>query len=493
MPVETLKGAESMSDQTESREMEVQRHGLMYLFSTVGMTVAGFFATMFYAHWVGAAVLGAYFLFLSYYGILSLFSDSGIGSAGVKRISEGRDQDAYYTVCLVLRLLVYLVTIAVFILFRDRFADLNQAGLFWILIVVVGIGIINSQIGTSIGGCNRLGLAASTSLINNLVRIGIQVTLVYLGYQVAGLIGGLVAGILVQIAIESRFIDLHLSRFSWTHVRSIFTYSTWAFLTSSGNVIFEYVDIIVIGYFMTVADVGVYGICWTFSSAAIFVSIALQNTLFVKVSRWRAEGDENAVSVSLSRAFTYSLLFSVPIFFGGLFLGGPLLYYLYGADFSSGVVPLLLLIGMRVIQSIQMIYFTYLMAIDQAREAFLVTGTMAVTNLVLDLLLIPIFGLSGAAIASLVTIGISTVFARHQLGKFVQITRDRKTLLEIAISAALMSAGLFLLVRFVGVTSAVQAALYVGIGAGIYFGAMIAMDENIRASLSRITRITWNP
>jgi O-antigen/teichoic acid export membrane protein len=482
-----------MTDPNESQELEVQRHGMMFLVSTLGMTIAGFFATMFFAHWVGAEVLGEYFLFMSYFGILTLFSDSGIEYAGVKRISEGMDPDAYYTASLVLRILVYTFTIAVFILFRDRFVDLNQAGLFWILIAALGIGILSSQIRTSISGCNRLGLAASMALLNNLVRIGVQVILVYLGLRVLGLVGGMVIGILVQIAIESRFIDLHLRRFKWDHVRNLFTYSVWAFLTSSGNTVFEYVDVLVIGYFLAVSDVGVYGICWTFSSCAIFVSTALSNTLFVKVSRWNSAGDQNAVTLSLSRSCTYSLMFSIPILFGGLFLGGPLLYYLYGADFSLGVISLLILIGMRVIQAIQQIYFTYLMALDHAQRAFLVTGTMAATNLLLDLFLVPIFGIAGAAGASLVTIGTSTIFAHHELGKLTKIIPDSKTLLEIGIAVGLMSAGLFGLVHFIGISSAVGAAAFVGIGAAIYFGSLIAMDARIRESILQISEIRWNP
>jgi O-antigen/teichoic acid export membrane protein len=298
---------------------------------------------------------------------------------------------------------------------------------------------------------------------------------------------------LIQIAIESRFIDLHLGRFTRSHLRSIFTYSIWAFLTSSGNTIFEYVDLLVIGYFLAVSDVGVYGICWTFSSCAIFVSMALSNTLFVKVSRWNSVGDRGAVSLSLSRAVTYSLMFSVPILLGGLFLGGPLLYYLYGADFSLGTVPLLLLIGMRVLQAIQQIYFTYLMALDHAQKAFYVTGTMAVTNLILDILLVPILGIAGAAFASLITIGTSTLFAHLQLGNLTHIIPERKALLEIAVSAGLMTAGLLGLVRIVTISSAFQAAALVGIGATIYFGSLIAMDEEIRKSAMQIPRIKWNP
>ena len=42
---------------------EIQRHGTMYLISSLGITLAGFFATIFYAHWVGAEILGEYFYF----------------------------------------------------------------------------------------------------------------------------------------------------------------------------------------------------------------------------------------------------------------------------------------------------------------------------------------------------------------------------------------------------------------------------------------------
>ncbi len=482
-----------MSSRTESRETEVQRHGMMFLISTIGITIAGFFATMFYAHRVGAEVLGIYFLFLSYYGILSLFSDSGIEYAGVKRISEGRDPDAYYTASLILRIVVYSLTVAVFVIFRNRFVDLNEAGLFWVLIAVVGLGIINAQIRTSIVGCNRLGLAASTGLANNLFRIGIQLILVYLGFRVLGLIGGLIAGILLQIVIESRFIDLHLSRFTWVHVKDIFTYSTWAFLTSSGNTAFEYVDLLVIGYFMAVSDVGVYGICWTFSSCAIFIAMALSNTLFVKVSRWNSTGDQKAVGLSLSMACTYSLMFSVPILFGGLLLGGPLLYYLYGADFSMGGIALILLIGMRVIQSLQQIYYTYLMALDHVREAFFVTGTMAVTNLLLDILLVPVFGVPGAALASLVTVGISTIHAHFHLAKFTPILFDRVVLKKIGIAVFAMLLVLLALMHIIPISGALQPISLVGAGAAVYFGLLLAMDKGIRSSFWRIFKIEWNP
>jgi O-antigen/teichoic acid export membrane protein len=482
-----------MPEGIESREMEVQRHGMMFLFTTVGITVAGFFATMFYAHWVGAEILGIYFLFLSYYGILTLFTDSGVGYAGVKRISEGKDQDAFYTASLMLRVLLYGLTIAVFVIFQNRFVDLNQSGLFWVLIVIVGLDIINAQMGTSIAGCNRLGLSASSNLLNNLFRIGTQVFLVYAGYRLFGLIGGLIAGILIQIAVQSRFVDLHLRRFTLSHIRNLFTYSIWAFLTSSGSVVFEYIDVLVIGYFMAVSDVGIYGVCWNFSSCAIFIALALSNALFVKVSRWSSAGERDAIAVSLSLACTYSLIFAIPLLVGGVLLGGPLLYYFYGATFASGLLTLIILFIMRTIQSLQQIFFTFLMGVDQAQKAFSVTLVMAIANLGLDIFLVPAWGIVGAAIASLLTIGMSTVYAYFQISGIIPTTFDWRSIGHVLLAATVMGASILLMDRIIPRNGASHALVLVVMGALVYFLVLVVIDPDVRRAGLQIFRIKWNP
>ena len=57
---------------------------------------------MYFAHTVGAGVLGGYFLFMAYFGIINLVSDGGFGGAAIKRISEGEEQDAYFSAFFVL-------------------------------------------------------------------------------------------------------------------------------------------------------------------------------------------------------------------------------------------------------------------------------------------------------------------------------------------------------------------------------------------------------
>jgi O-antigen/teichoic acid export membrane protein len=74
----------------------IQRQSVIYVASTIGLTVVGFVSTIYFAHTLGPAPLGAYFLFLAYFGIFYLIGDGGFGGAAVKRISEGKEPDEYF-------------------------------------------------------------------------------------------------------------------------------------------------------------------------------------------------------------------------------------------------------------------------------------------------------------------------------------------------------------------------------------------------------------
>jgi O-antigen/teichoic acid export membrane protein len=475
------------------KELEVQRHGIMYLISSAGITLLGFLATMFYAHWVGAEVLGLYFLFLSYFAVLGLFSDLGVGYAATQRICSGLDQNEYFTVNLTLRLIFYSIICTVIILFRNYFADLNSSGLLFVLLVVLGISTFSSIISVAIGASNRLGLAASVSLLNNITRICVQIIVVFLGYQVYGLIGGLIAGLLVEIVIQLKFIDYHLKKFQWTHVKSIFSFSTWAVLTTTGVVLFDSVPLIIIAHFLPVSEVGIFGICWAFSFFALFISTALVNTLFVKVSRWNAQKDQSAIALSLSRATTYSLIFALPILTGGILLGHNLLYYLYGASFAAGATTLIIIIAMRVIQSVLNLYTNFLMATDHAKQG--VVGILAgiSANIILSLLLVPHIGIAGAAVGALVNVIISIFIARMYLARIIPISIERKSIRHIFLATIVMTISLFVLGMLPLNQSSLQTIMMVIIGAAIYFAVLLKLNQQIRDDAFRTFKITWVP
>ena len=382
---------------------------------------------MYFARTVGADVLGAYFLFLAYLSIIGLVADGGFGGAAVKRISEGEEQDAYFSAFVVLRSVFVTVVLVALITLRGYFVDLDSAGTFIWLLVALVVSLLHGAVSSGIAGCGKMGINATAGFINNISRILIQVVAVFLGYGVAGLAGGFVLGMLVGSIIQLRFFDLRFVRFGWRHLKSLSSFSFWSFLVSGGGLVFVYSDSVMIGYFLNNADVGVYRVIFQFTALAAFTTSALRGTLWPRVSRWDKIGETGLIAESLSRAFTYSLILALPLFVGGALLGDKLLYFFYGADFVS-YTTLMILFTVQIVNIFQYFFTTYLSAMNQLKELFKITVVAVAANIALNAALIPVMGISGAAVATLVTMSLNAIMARRVLARTITLRAERSSL-----------------------------------------------------------------
>ena len=465
---------------------EVQRQSIVSFIWQIAYTFLGMLSTMYFAHTVGAGVLGAYFLFLAYYGIFVLISDGGFGGAVIKRISEGEEQDAYFSAFFVLRSVFVTVVIVALIAFRNYFVDLNDAGIFiWLLMALI-VALLYGAVQGGIAGCGKMGIHATCIFIDTISRILIQVAAVFLGYGAAGLVGGFVAGTLVGFLIGLRFLDLRFVRFGWRHIKSLSTFSFWLFLTSGGVIVYTNADTVMIGYFLNNADVGVYRVVMLFTSIAAFTTNALRSTLWPKVSRWGKTGEIAIIEESFSRAINYSLLLAVPIFAGGVLLGDRLLYFFYGAEFADGYTTLVILLIVQVVNVFQFLFTTYLGALDLQKEAFKVTAVAATANIILNFLLIPVIGISGAAIATLVTMGLNAVLARRVLSRSIKIRLEHDSLLNILKASAAMALFVGGYRMFVPLSSVWLTLVPVVLGAGVYGVLILKFDRKIYEELKGI-------
>ena len=417
----------------------VQRQSIISLFWQIAFTAIGFLSTMYFAHTVGAAILGAYFLFTAYNGIFGMVTDGGFGGAAVKRISEGEEPDAYFSAYFVLRLLFTIIVVLTLLVLRDYFVDLNTSGMFIWLLLALMVSVLAGPISSGVAGAGKMGIRTTCAGIGNISRIILQVLAIYLGYEAAGLAGGSVAGILIAAIIEFRFFDLRFVRFKWHHIKSLSIFSFWLFLTSGGVLVFSQADTVLIGYFMDNADVGIYRVALQFTMVATFTTYAIRHTLWPKVSRWGKSGEIGLVEESLARGISYSLILAVPVFMGGVLLGDKLLYFFYGAEFATGYTTLMVLLAVQVVNVFQYFFTMYLDALDYPKESFKVTAVGVVANIVLNIALIPLIGILGAAIATLVTMTLNAVLAKRALSKLMTIRLERRSLLNIMTASVVMA------------------------------------------------------
>lgn len=457
----------------------IERQSVISFFSMIVLTCFGYIATMYFAHVLGPSILGGYFLFLAYVGIFDLIGDSGFGSAAVKRISEGKEQNAFFSAFVSLRIVFLIVSITILIIAKSHLVDLNVEGLFFPLVVALIIGAFSSSTANGIFGTGQVGISKIGELFNFIIRELVQIGAVFLGYGLAGLYGGFIAGLMAGGILYFRFLPLHLASFSWRHVKSLLKYSIWVLLGAGSGLIFTYADVIMIGYFWSNSEVGIYRTTLQLTSVATFIAVSLNSVLFPKISRWNTENNLKAIERSLSRAFSYSLLLAVPVCAGGFIIGDRLLYYLYGAPFVAGTTSLAILLVVQVVNVFMSLLTMSLGAFNRPDQSFKVTAIAALINIMVNFILIPKIGIVGAALGTLTAVVVNVGLAYLFLSKLIDVKIERRTVGSI-LSAGLIMAIIVEVVRmFVPLEHVVAVLGIVALGAITYTLVLFYIDRGI--------------
>jgi O-antigen/teichoic acid export membrane protein len=308
-----------------------------------------------------------------------------------------------------------------------------------------------------------------------------------LGFGVAGLAGGFVGGLIAGGIANFRYLDLKLVRFRLSHLKNLSGFSFWIFLTASGSLVFTYADTILIGFFMSNADVGIYRTAFQLTSVATFTTLAFHTVLYPKISNWGAHGQVTEIQSSLARAYTYSLILAIPTCIGGWILGERLLYFLYGASFVEGTSALFFLLLVQVVNVFMFLGTMSLTALNRPKDAFWITVIAALTNILLDLALIPILVITGAAVATLIAMTLNALGALILLSRVISVKFEYEPVKNIVFASGIM--GIFLLVFhfFLPLTHVIAVLAVVIIGALIYILVLFNLDRKIHDDLKDLS------
>jgi len=464
----------------------IQRQSLITLFSTIALTGIGFISTIYFAHILGPAPLGAYFLFLAYVGIFNLVGDGGFGGAAVKRMSEREDPQEYFSAFVFIRIVLLVVSTTLLLIAEPYLKDITSSGVFFWLLLALIISVFSGITATGVYGVGKVGIFQISFFVDALIRTIFQIVAVFLGFSIAGLTGGFVGGLIAGGLANFWSLDLKLVRFRISHLKSLSSFSFWIFLTTSGSLVFCYADTVLIGYFMSNADVGIYRTAFQLTSIGTFTTLAFQTVLYPKISAWKAQDQGAEIENSLGRAFTYSLLLAIPVCIGGWILGERLLYFLYGVSFIAGANALFFLLLVQVVNVFMFLGTMSLNALNRPKDAFWTTIIGAVINIILDIALIPLMGITGAAIATLVAMTLNALGALLLLSRIISIKFEYRPVKNMLYAAGCMGIFLLFIHLILPLTNVVSVLAAVLIGAIIYIFVLFKLDREIHDELKNL-------
>ncbi|WP_135366101.1 flippase [Halosimplex halophilum] len=395
--------------------------------------VSGLIVMVLLARLLGPNKLGQLFYVLSILSIAHLLSNLGFPQSGARYVAEFLEENPSK------------VRLAI----RVSLGYLLLSSLLVVLVLFLGSGVLESVLGESniqkllmVGAAyvffrslryyirrilqafGAVPWASAMVVVTEVANLIFIFGLVSLGLGAIGAIAGYTLAYCLSFFLGAAVFYTQFYRslptdssFDINLAGEILKYNFSLALTSGANAIEKETDTVLIGFFLGPSMVGFYALGKRIANRARAPAEALGFTLAPMYTEAKlSEGSTEAGHI-YRQALVNILVLYVPAVVGLVLVARPVVKYIFGSEFLPAVPVIRLLALLTLFQSIGYITGNGLDYLGRAKDRAKIKGVSAVLNLILNLFLIPVWGIIGAAFATIVTNGIynlTNVYFMHQ-------------------------------------------------------------------------------
>lgn len=271
-------------------------------------------------------------------------------------------------------------------------------------------------------GIERFDLEAVLVVSDRVLLLASGLLALWLGYGAMGLAGAFVASRVIML-----FAALALLGRVVGSVTPGFDRTAWRDLQSAALPLgffmivlnmYSYIDTVILGVMRSDAEVGQYGAAYTIYEGVTYAPAILSAVLTPRLS-FLFTNDRAAHRALLRRSLLSSGALGLGL--GGLtaVIAGPLMFLVFGDDFAGAVPPLQILAGGALFVFSTWILHAAAISTNLDRRLLLTTIVGLSANVILNILFIPRWGISGAAwatvIAEALTVALLFVQVRQRM------------------------------------------------------------------------------
>ncbi|MFC4249317.1 flippase [Natribaculum luteum] len=362
---------------------------------------------------------GSLFWAIGILSIVQLFADFGIGKSASRYFAVYRERDPGQIPHLIQSTIAYktilLALVAYFLLiFHERIAialgNPDATPFLAAGIAYIAASSFHGFSQVAFQGFNRLVYSAAVQAIGGVTRLVFAVAFVLLGFGALGAFFGYVVGYAVAAAfgLAVLYYRFYLQydaapTFESGLPKRLLEYSVPLAATRSSNVIDKQIDIVLVGYFLSPVAVAFYTLAKQITDFVLAPAASLGFTISPNFGEQKASNQLEQTRVLYQTALTNALLLYVPAAAGLAIVARPFIRLVFGPDYLGAVPVLQIFAVFVVLQAVLNVTTDGLDYLGRARERALAKGVAAISNFGLNVLLIPIVGVVGAAVATVLT------------------------------------------------------------------------------------------
>lgn len=410
--------------------------GITFIASIVAM-LFGFVITVLLGRYFGAEDLGLYRMVSTIYGIAMLFAASGIPAAIIKYVAEYKGDrnktNSIVSAGVITSLLLGIGFSLLFYfsssIFEEIFRMPGLAELLKILSPIFPFALVGSVLLGMLNGLREMKKYGAATIIQSILMLVISVLLIYFGFGVAGVVIGLVLAsvgwCLYLLLIAKDYYEITFEGYA-KNTKKMLVFGAQIFAGNAINMINYQADTIMIAYFLTATDVGYYGVAVGLSKFFWLIPRAIQTITYPATSEYWAKKNHAALQMMIDRSMKYTACILFPVGMGVGFFAKHIITLIFGGGFIESVLPLQILIVGTVIYGVVISIGGSVTGIGRPDIGLKIVGISATTNIVLNVLLIPTYGITGAAVATAVSLFVASLLGIFTTVRMLNLKIDMK-------------------------------------------------------------------
>lgn len=370
---------------------------------------------IFIVRQLGDAEFGQYSVVLTWVTIFSVLGDMGVAQYMSREISRDRENAMHLfwditALRFILAVIASSVTIGGAILFQYDsvfiLATVIYCASYFFQAIIVPLGSI-------ITGYERLDSLSVLTVAAQLIYIGAGIIALQLGTSYIWL---MVAS-LVNLPVVIVVLVWLIRRYKYTPPPFKLNPGSWWRLIRAGfpfginqislTVAYRF-DTLLLNSYVAAQVIGWYNSAYNFSRSLTTLMAAFSFALVPTLSREYASSPET-VRRWYYRSVRLILFTGLPIAIGGMLLADKLIPFLYGGEFQAASLAFAILVWDTLLLMYTSLGGNIAQIIGKEAAAARIFGALAVANLVLNIIIIPQYGMIGAAFVTVATELIGTL------------------------------------------------------------------------------------
>ena len=259
------------------------------------------------------------------------------------------------------------------------------------------------------------------------------------------------------------------------HIKSIF----FLFLSNIAIELYTLLDTTMLGYMCTDAVVGYYTNSIRLVKIIVSLISAIGAVLLPRLSYYKEQNMTAECNELINKVTKVMLFFAIPSGLGIALLAEPIVLFLFGKSFIPAISTIRIATGLIYVLGFSNLFGTQiLLTFKQEQKLLICTVLGAMSNIILNIMLIPNFQHNGAIVASVISESIVTFMTFLYAKSYISINVPIKYVIQLGFAGFGMSIIVFLLLKVL-LNSLLCITISVILGSIVYFYLCIICGNSI--------------